>query len=160
MTLKVENPHLVANLLLYSTILIFFLSGGVYIFLNVTLGRIVFGVFFILVGIGGFMLLASRDLVYHPKSIDFDDEGIVLELPLGRKQLIRWQKVTRIYAHYGDPNTLFGRLNRAGGLEMFNRLRPIDLTYELAFVVRDEYFKRYGEQVNKVWRYSNRTRFR
>ena len=160
MAIKVENPQLVMNLLLYSACFIFPFSLGVYVFLTGAFGRVVFGVFFIMGGIVAFIILSSREFVYHPKSIDFNDEGVILELPMGRKQIVKWEKITEIYASFGDLNTLYGRMNRVGGLSVHNRVRPVDLTYELAFVVRDEYFKRFGDQVNKVWRYSNRTRFR
>ena len=152
MAIKVENPNLGIYLLLSSIVPMMLLSVGVYMILTWTLG---IGLFMIFFGIGAFIAFASKELVYHPKFIDFNDEGVVIELPSGRKQIVKWEKITAITASYGDPDTLRGRLNRGGGLSVFNRVGGIALTYELAFVVRDEYFKRYGEQVNKVWRYFN-----
>ena len=150
MAIKVENPNLGIYLLLSSIGPMMLLSIGVYLILTRILGV---GVLMIIVGIAFFIAFASKELVYHPKFIDFNDEGVVVELQSGRKQIVKWEKITAISASKGDPDTLWGQLNRGGGLSVFNRVGGITLTYELAFVVRDEYFKRYGEQVNKVWRY-------
>jgi hypothetical protein len=159
MKVKVENPQLRTNMLFYSLFPIFSFSAGIYVLLTGTFGRVVFGVFFILLGIVFFIILSSRELVFRPISIDFSDIGVVLELPMHRKQVVRWEKITSIYAIYGNPNTFLGRFSRVGGLDVFNRLRTIDLTYELAFLVRDEYFKRFGLNVNKIWRHTNKSRF-
>jgi len=109
-------------------------------------------VFLILFGIGMSLLIMSKELVFRPRSISFNDDGLLLELPLGRKRTIIWSNIKEIFAFQGNPGTLFGRIQRSGGVEEVNRA-PVDLTYELAFRLRDEYERRFGDQVIKVWKH-------
>jgi len=98
------------------------------------------------------LLIMSKELVFRPRSISFNDDGLLLELPLGRKRTIIWSNIKEIFAFQGNPGTLFGRIQRSGGVEEVNRA-PVDLTYELAFRLRDEYERRFGDQVIKVWKH-------
>lgn len=136
-----QNPPEKWFLMMALVYLVFAAILGIAVYLT---GATVGGVFIALLGSGGFIVLISKELVIRPKSIGFSDDGVVLFLPFGRRRTLQWHRITRVYVHDGDPNTMMGRIKRTGGIRECNKVTPIGLTYKLAMTVREEHFRRFG----------------
>jgi hypothetical protein len=118
-----------------------------------TLGALFESGLFLLIGLLVVVGLEWRPLFIQPKSIDFSGQGIELFLSIGRRRTIKWNRIAAIYAWEGDPQTALGRFVRKGAIKETGKSIPIDLSYELALVVKDQYWKRFGDEVNKVWKF-------
>jgi hypothetical protein len=147
---KTENPPARWVIFAWSGIMLVCIIGGMLTYL--TGSPIGASVFIILLGIGVSLFGMSKELLLRPRSLTFVEEGVVLELPLGRRRTIRWGNITQIYAVKGNLNSLLGRIQRTGGIDEINKA-PWELTYELAFRVKDEYEGRFGDRVHKVWKH-------
>ena len=109
----------------------------------------------ILIGSFATIGMSYRPIISRPKAISFNGEGITLYLPSGKQKTVRWDRLTNIHADEGDHSTLKGRIIRSGSIRE-NKNPPIDLSYELAMVVKDEYWNRFGDSVYKIFSHSRR----
>ena len=138
-----ENPPEVWFLAMAAALLAVFLLLAVTAY---CLGAEAGGIFLAFLGFGVFIALLSNELVFRPLSIRYNDEGILLLLPLGRRRTVRWDTIVQIYAHQENPDTMIGRIERTGGIHEHNRVIPVGLTYELAMQAREEYTRRLGRR--------------
>jgi hypothetical protein len=95
------------------------------------------------------IMIMSRKYFLRPKSMDFNDEGIVFQFPLKRLWTAKWMKISEIFLYRGDPKNTVGSPN-FGIIKVKGRIAQIELTFEATKMIRDEYFKRYGTEVNRI----------
>jgi len=132
------------------------ICGAICVFWSIylyTIGAYLETGLFLLIGLLVAIGLEWRPLFIQPKSIDFSGQGIELYLTIGRRRTIKWDKISAIYAWEGDTQTSLGRFVRRGAIKEIGKSIPIDLSFELALMVKDEYWKRFGDEVYKVWRF-------
>jgi len=115
------------------------------------IGSTLFALLVPLFGLTAFIILALHPLLFRPKSITITDDGIILNLSLNRHRTVKWNEIVEIYTIEGSPLTVIGRMRRAGGIVQ-KSMAPIDLTYELALKVKDEYYMKNGDCVYSIWR--------
>jgi hypothetical protein len=133
------------------------LIGAYYLLMiGTSLGAIV--LFFL--GILLFLVILEKPLSRRPKSIGFDDEGIILVLLLNRRRIVKWDGITNIHVVEGNPQKLLGRIIRSSSLRVKGSRAPIDLSYELGMLIKDEYWKRFGDRVYQIWTYQTKRKLR
>jgi hypothetical protein len=108
-------------------------------------------VLIISIALMAFLGLASRPLL-RPAAIDIDDQGIILYLPLRRHRTIRWERIIRISTLNTATLEQMRFFHGGGAIVEKDRVRPTDLTSELALIIKDEYQKRFGERVTTIWK--------
>lgn len=152
-----QNPPDKWSIALAIALFASFLIAAYYLFITMTsLGAIV--LFFI--GTLVFLIALERPLFRRPKSIGFDDEGITLFLPRGKRRIVKWDMITNIHVVEGNPRTLLGRIIRSGNVREKGSRTPIDLSFELGMLIRDEYWRRFGERVYLIWTYQTKRKLR
>jgi len=90
----------------------------------------------------------------RPVAMSINNEGVVLDLPFKRQRTVKWERINLITVSEGNPDTVIGRMKHDGSITEYHKA-PITLTYELAMIVKDEYWKRFGDQVYKMWNHRN-----
>jgi hypothetical protein len=150
---KYQNPPERWFVILALVVLILFSFGAIYLFMiGTTLGAFLF----LLLGLLVSFFAIRRPLLQRPKSIGFADEGIILFLPRSKQRTVKWNRITGIHVIEGNPKTFIGRLERASVILEKGSRAPIDLSFELGMLVKDEYWKRFGERVYRIWTYQTK----
>jgi hypothetical protein len=156
MKVKVENPYLRLWLFLALLVLIIISILGIMYFLFLLPS---FSVIVMILAFSFFLLIIFDPILHHPKTIDFNDDGVIIEYPIGKNRTVKWGNITKIVAIRVEQKISVGLLKSHG--ELSEKAGPaVALSYEAVWAVRDEYFKRFGLEVNKVWQQSDRVRFR
>jgi hypothetical protein len=144
---KIENP-LLAQYIISSMILFAFIASfGIYFLFQ---GDEIFGVMVLLLALIPPIAIMSRQFLLHPKAMDFNDDGVILKYPLKRLRVIKWQTISEIIVYKGDTRKWVGS-PRHVVLKANDTNTQIDLKYEAAQMIRDEYCKRYGHDLSKIW---------
>jgi hypothetical protein len=148
-----QNPPERWSVVLASMLFILFLSGALYLFVNDSLlAAIILLVFGPLI----FFAAVRRPLLLRPKSISFSEEGITLFLPRNKQRIVKWGRLVGIHVIEGNPKTFLGRLERGSVIREKGSRVPIDLSFELGILVKNEYWKRFGDRVYQLWTYQTR----
>jgi hypothetical protein len=144
-----KDPDKLKYIALSSIILWFFLAGAILLYFEGV--QPLFLVTIALIALMAFLGLASRTL-FRPGAIDIGDQGIILYLPLGRQRTIKWERIIRISTTKIVASKKEGFFHAGGTIVEKDRVRPTDLTSELALLIKDEYQKRFGDKVTKIWK--------
>ena len=140
--MRYDNPRQtkdVAWLFIIATILLiigltFYLDGGG--LLSLVVAILLPSVFY--------LANLDRNYLRFPKLIDINDDGIIFQFPLSRKNEVRWSQVKSVYSDPGNSSTFMGRWARGGSVFLHWKMCPYPLSYEISEAVRAKYREAMG----------------